>query len=64
MIVGIFHTTHYGTQTTMNKLNEKISDGYELYVNGQEAKLENVDLDACFIKINDDNKKILLTIRY
>lgn len=64
MIVGILHTCHYGTLATMNKLNEKISDGYGLYVNGQEAELENVDLDACFIKINDNNKKILLTIRY
>ena len=64
MIVGIIHTSHYGALATMNKLTEKINDGYRVYVNGQETELENVDLDACFIKINNNNKKILLTIRY
>lgn len=49
------------TETKKEKVKTDAVNGYELYLDGKEVKLKNIDLDNYKIKIDDSEKKIILS---
>ena len=66
ILLVAFFTIHaanisISTETKKEKVKTDAVNGYELYLDGKEVKLKNIDLDNYKIKIDDNKKKIILS---
>lgn len=69
LISGAFAFVNYSTnglkeslkKELVNEIKTDMQNGYELYLDGKEVKLENIDLNDYKIKIDNSKKKIILS---
>lgn len=61
LCVGFILYTNYEAQQLHDKVQEKIYEGYEVYVDGRLVEADSINLRYYNIDINDDARKIILT---